>query len=177
MERRERLGQSFYFGGPGFGRESRFLRGAGRSRSCADCHYGQRAALREIEAARQIRAVLFGRAPSAFDGVAREARWEFSDGKCRETVPSISAPRLDNLVTTRETARAVWVPNRNGVLINAAAAFAERSGCSQVVVGFNREEAATFPDNSADFLEARRSRARAFHSEWCARRLVIPSDG
>jgi 7-cyano-7-deazaguanine synthase len=52
----------------------------------------------------------------------------------------------------------VWVPNRNGVLINTAAAFAERLGAERVVVGFNREEAATFPDNSADYLE-RASRA------------------
>ena len=36
---------------------------------------------------------------------------------------------------------------------HAAAAYAERLGAEQVVVGFNREEAATFSDNSADYLQ------------------------
>ena len=46
----------------------------------------------------------------------------------------------------------VWVPNRNGLFIGDAASFAEAMGAASVVVGFNREEAATFPDNSAEFL-------------------------
>lgn len=49
---------------------------------------------------------------------------------------------------------AVWVPNRNGVLVNAAAAVAEARGCDMVVVGFNRQEAASFPDNSEAFIDA-----------------------
>ena len=52
------------------------------------------------------------------------------------------------------------MPNRNGVLINVAAAYAERARAKRVVVGFNREEAATFPDNSAEFA-ARASGALA----------------
>jgi 7-cyano-7-deazaguanine synthase len=51
-------------------------------------------------------------------------------------------------------ADAVWVPNRNGLLVNLAAAVAEARGLDAVVVGFNREEAATFPDNGAPFVEA-----------------------
>jgi 7-cyano-7-deazaguanine synthase len=54
---------------------------------------------------------------------------------------------------TRETAAAVWVPNRNGLFIAIAAARAESLGIRGLVVGFNREEAATFPDNSRDYLE------------------------
>ncbi len=50
--------------------------------------------------------------------------------------------------------RAVWVENRNGILVNIAAALASSLGCEVVVTGFNREEARTFPDNSAEFLEA-----------------------
>jgi len=55
--------------------------------------------------------------------------------------------------TTLETLDEVWIPNRNGLFINVAAAFAESYGCDVVVCGFNREEAAEFPDNSADFAE------------------------
>ena len=51
-----------------------------------------------------------------------------------------------------ETAAAVWVPARNLVLVAAAAAWAEADGARAVLVGFNREEAATFPDNSAEFV-------------------------
>jgi 7-cyano-7-deazaguanine synthase len=46
----------------------------------------------------------------------------------------------------------VWIPNRNGVFINIAAAYAERYACDTIVTGFNREEAEEFPDNSADYV-------------------------
>jgi len=52
----------------------------------------------------------------------------------------------------------VWIPNRNGVFINIAAAYAERYRCDTIVTGFNREEAAEFPDNSSDYV-ARVNRA------------------
>jgi 7-cyano-7-deazaguanine synthase len=47
----------------------------------------------------------------------------------------------------------VWIPNRNGVFINIAAAYAERYRCDTIVTGFNREEAEEFPDNSREFVE------------------------
>lgn len=47
----------------------------------------------------------------------------------------------------------VWIPNRNGVFLNVAAAYAERYHCDTVVTGFNREEAEEFPDNSAEYVE------------------------
>jgi 7-cyano-7-deazaguanine synthase len=47
-----------------------------------------------------------------------------------------------------------WVPNRNGLLINLAACLAENLGAQMVICGFNREEAAIFPDNSSSFIEA-----------------------
>lgn len=46
-----------------------------------------------------------------------------------------------------------WIPNRNCVFLAIGAAFAESLGAEGVVVGFNREEAEVFPDNSLDFLE------------------------
>ena len=67
-------------------------------------------------------------------------------------IPDIESSKLDDLKTSQNTAKAVWVPNRNGLLINAAAAIAEGMGIQQVIVGFNKEEAATFPDNSSQFL-------------------------
>ena len=46
----------------------------------------------------------------------------------------------------------VWVPNRNGVFINIAASYAEARGFDTIVTGFNREEAAEFPDNSGEYV-------------------------
>jgi len=53
-----------------------------------------------------------------------------------------------------ESAAAVWVPGRNLAMIAVAAAWAEKLGAGEVVCGFNSEEAATFPDNSAAFVAA-----------------------
>ena len=52
------------------------------------------------------------------------------------------------------SASAVWVPARNLVFLAVAASFAEAAGDSVLLTGFNREEAATFPDNSSEFVEA-----------------------
>jgi 7-cyano-7-deazaguanine synthase len=68
--------------------------------------------------------------------------------------PDLKSDQLDDAKVTTASASAVWVPNRNGVFINVAAAMAEAQGADEVYVGFNREEAATFPDNSADFVSA-----------------------
>lgn len=52
------------------------------------------------------------------------------------------------------SAAAVWVPARNVVFLAIAASLAEAAGDSVILTGFNREEAATFPDNSSAFVEA-----------------------
>lgn len=52
------------------------------------------------------------------------------------------------------SAKEVWVPNRNGAFISIAASIAEGFGLNSVVVGFNAEEARSFPDNSLNFVEA-----------------------
>lgn len=48
----------------------------------------------------------------------------------------------------------VWIPNRNGVFLNVAAAYAESYRCGVVVTGFNKEEAAEFPDNKSEFVNS-----------------------
>ena len=115
--------------------------------------YGQRAAAREISSARNL-CDHYGIPHRVLD-----LRWLGEIGGSALTdrsseVPDPGARHLDDAQVTTQTAKAVWVPNRNGVLINAAAALAERLGAQRVVVGFNSEEAATFPDNSQAFLDA-----------------------
>jgi 7-cyano-7-deazaguanine synthase len=68
-------------------------------------------------------------------------------------LPELEQNQLDDRGITEKSAKSVWVSNRNGILINAAAAFAERLDAQRVIVGFNIEEASTFPDNSEEFLK------------------------
>lgn len=60
---------------------------------------------------------------------------------------------ITSLEASKESAKSVWVSNRNGLFINIAACFAEENKYDSIVVGFNKEEAATFPDNSKEFIE------------------------
>jgi queuosine biosynthesis protein QueC len=72
-----------------------------------------------------------------------------------EDLPSLGIDELDLQGVTMQSASQVWVPNRNGLFMNIAAVFAENMGePAHIITGFNREEAATFPDNSLEFINA-----------------------
>ncbi len=113
--------------------------------------YGQRAAAQEIKAAKYF---------SNFLDVSHEVITLPWLGKLTQTalvnidmeMPAIK--NLDDLEEGLGSARKVWVPNRNGVFLNIASSFAESMGADYVVPGFNKEEAATFPDNSQEYIEA-----------------------
>jgi 7-cyano-7-deazaguanine synthase len=114
--------------------------------------YGQRAAAAEIHAARQVAAFL------AIPHEVVPLPWVGRIAGDALTSPTKALPQparedLDGAAAERSAA-AVWVPNRNGLLLNVAAGYAEALGCAAVICGFNAEEEATFSDNSADFLEA-----------------------
>lgn len=74
--------------------------------------------------------------------------------RSEHSLPNLGSENLDNLEKARATAKAVWVANRNGLFLNAAAVFAEAAQISRILVGFNLEEAATFPDNSREYMDA-----------------------
>ena len=115
--------------------------------------YGQRAAPREYQAATQV---------SDQVGCAHKLiklPWLGQLGGNALTtrqaqIPVPSEDELDDPETAAERARAVWVPNRNGIFLNIAAAYCEALDCTGIVCGFNAEEAATFPDNSPEFVQA-----------------------
>ena len=116
-------------------------------------NYGQRAAEKEIEQSQKICAAL---------GVSHQvielpwlAQWTSTALVRREAiVPQGWSVQIDNKEQSLETAKAVWVPNRNGIFLNIAAALAESLKADYVIPGFNKEEATTFPDNTGDFLKA-----------------------
>jgi 7-cyano-7-deazaguanine synthase len=73
----------------------------------------------------------------------------------RRELPHPSVDELDDVTdAAAKSAAAVWVPNRNGIFLHVAAAFAESLGSRRLVVGFNAEEGATFPDNTPAFAQA-----------------------
>lgn len=116
--------------------------------------YGQRAAACEMQSARRI-AEHFG-VPHRTLSLPwfRELK---GTGALLEKNAELPQPRLENLserAFSEKSAAAVWVPNRNGVFIEIAAGFAESEGADSVLVGFNREEAQTFPDNSEGYRSA-----------------------
>ncbi len=116
--------------------------------------YGQRAAKRETAAAK-VMAALYNIPHAVIElpwlrGITKTALID------RESsLPKLGTDDLDGETgKTDASARAVWVPNRNGVFINIAAAYCETLDADLIFTGFNREEAATFPDNSPEFIDA-----------------------
>ncbi len=116
--------------------------------------YGQRAAAREGTQAAAVSA--------HFDIPHRTLHlpWfvQFSQGGSlidrSQPLPHPKPAELSNLEQGKSSAKAVWVPNRNGIFLEIAAGFAEDLGAEALIVGFNQEEASTFPDNSKQYIEA-----------------------
>lgn len=108
---------------------------------CLTFDYGQKARKAEIKAARAL---------SRYYGVDHDVvplRW----------LAPLSPPYMTRDETydgARLRRKDLWIPNRNGVFIAVGAAYAEAAGIEYVVVGFNAEEAETFPDNSTGFIRA-----------------------
>lgn len=110
-------------------------------------HYGQKAADREIGAAREMcRRFRVKHQVVPLDWLAAITQTALVSAEKEILRPQ----NLDQA----ESVQAVWVPNRNGILINIAAGFAETLDCDLIVTGFNAEEAAIFPDNRPEFVAA-----------------------
>lgn len=57
----------------------------------------------------------------------------------------------NNDFETNDSAKAVWVPNRNALFLNIAASFCDAFGYNYILFGANKDEAKTFPDNTEEF--------------------------
>lgn len=114
--------------------------------------YGQRAAAQEIKASKKMAQCW------RIKHHVVELPWLKHLGENaltdrRQRLPQFRDPeKLKSKKETERSAEAVWVPNRNGVFLNIAAAFAEAHGALYMITGFNREEAETFPDNTAEYV-------------------------
>jgi 7-cyano-7-deazaguanine synthase len=115
--------------------------------------YGQRAVESEIKTAKELSSEF------KIPHQVMDLRWmiPFTQSSLvsrSQNVPTGKNVEIDDLEISKKSAKAVWVPNRNGVFLNIAAAIAESLSADFVVVGFNKEEAQTFPDNSLEYVES-----------------------
>ena len=58
----------------------------------------------------------------------------------------------EGINNSEQSAKSVWVPNRNGLFLNIAGSFADGNDYDYIIIGANKEEGATFPDNTQEFL-------------------------
>ena len=117
---------------------------------CLTFDYGQQAATIEIENA----AAICSKYGCRHHVIPLPWYRDFSSALTGDReLPGPSANDLDDLERSEENARIVWVPARNMVFLSIAAAFAEEHGLEHIVVGFDAEEGATFPDNTPKFIE------------------------
>ena len=70
-----------------------------------------------------------------------------------EDIPEVDFDDLDDEEKSSESASSVWVPARNTVFTSIAASYAESIGAEIIIVGWDKEEASTFPDNSKEYME------------------------
>ncbi len=70
-----------------------------------------------------------------------------------EDIPEVDYDDLDDFKKSSQTASSVWVPARNAVFTSIALSYAESISAEIIIVGWDLEEARTFPDNSREFLE------------------------
>ena len=114
--------------------------------------YGQKSVEREIKASKEICEKM------GFKHTVIDLKWlskiSTSSLNTDEEIPSLDEDQLDDLEKCKQTASSVWVPGRNVVFTAIAVSFAESEDAEIIIVGWDKEEAATFPDNSKEFLES-----------------------
>ena len=108
--------------------------------------YGQKSSIQEIETSRKI---------CEYYGIEHKViklDWLSEITKtalCSEKdVPT--GKELDN---PENSAKLAWVPHRNGLFLNIAGSFADGEDYDYILIGANKEEAGTFPDNTQTFVD------------------------
>ena len=113
-------------------------------------NYGQKAFKRELKAAKEICEKMdWTHEVIALPWLAKISTSSLNTSK---EIPEVSLNDLDDIEKSSKTASSVWVPARNMVFTSIAVSYAESIGAEKIIVGWDAEEAATFPDNSKEFL-------------------------
>lgn len=109
--------------------------------------YGQKSAQKEIEASNKI---------CKYYNIKHEViKLDFLK-KITQTslVSEKNVPSGNVLDNPEDSAKAVWVPNRNGLFLNIAGSYADSYGYDYIIIGANKEEGQTFPDNTQEFINS-----------------------
>ena len=113
--------------------------------------YGQKASKQEINASKRI-CEKMGWTHEVID-LPWLSKISNSSLNTDADIPEPDEDELDDLDKSSKTASSVWVPARNTVFTSIALSYAESIGAEMIIVGWNGEEGATFPDNSKQYLE------------------------
>lgn len=113
--------------------------------------YGQKASKQEIRASEEI-CKKMGWTHEVID-LPWLSKISASSLNTDEDIPEPCEDDLDDLEKSGKTAGSVWVPARNTVFTSIALSYAESIGAEIIIVGWNNEEGATFPDNSKEYLD------------------------
>ena len=114
-------------------------------------NYGQKAFQRELQASKEI----CNKMNWTHEVIDLPWLAEISNSSLNtnEDIPELKEEDLDDLNKSQESASNVWVPARNTVFTSIALSYAESIGAEAIIVGWNGEEGATFPDNSKEYME------------------------
>ena len=104
--------------------------------------YGQKSAKQEIEASAKI--------CKHYNIKNKVIKLDWLKEITHTSLVSDDKIPTDNL-GTHESALSVWVPNRNGLFLNIAAAFADAYDYDYIIFGANKDEGTTFSDNTESF--------------------------
>ncbi|HOK57571.1 MAG TPA: 7-cyano-7-deazaguanine synthase QueC [Methanothrix sp.] len=108
--------------------------------------YGQQAEQREIEAIERIADAI-----GASDLMC--ASIDLFRNLSALTTQGARIPTGAEVSLDSDSTPPTWVYCRNTVLLSMAAAYAEYLGAESIYVGFNAEEAMSYPDNRREFVE------------------------
>ena len=113
--------------------------------------YGQKAFKQEVHASKEI----CNRMGWSHEVISLPWLAKISNSSLNtdENIPELAESDLDDLEKSSQSASSVWVPARNTVFTSIALSYAESIGADAIIVGWNGEEGATFPDNSKEYLE------------------------
>jgi len=104
--------------------------------------YGQKAVAKEIEVSKKI---------CKYYGIEHKViKLEWLE-KITKTalVSGCEIPTIN--LNTKESAKSVWVPNRNALFLNIAACYCDSEDYTKIIYGANKDEAQTFSDNTEIF--------------------------
>ena len=125
--------------------------------------YGQKSAEKEISASKNI---------CKYYGIRHKTiKLDFLKEITKTSLVSENEIPMNKEFNT-DSANAVWVPNRNGLFLNIAASVADSEGFDYILIGANKEEAETFPDNTKDFIDAINS--EFLHSTQVKPQVIAP---